>query len=165
MKSLKDELSNRLQKIKDERNQLAHRFDRLTELEQAIELLIKEEDLRAVTTQLSLLPVTSSNGQKEIGRTEIGRFILNALADGKPRPLSQLVEIAEAQHINFQGKKPGRVLHRALWGMRHNGYTQSVGKSVWQITEKAQAKVGIRAVEDKQKGTTIDEMAATVAGH
>ncbi len=137
VKSIKEELRQRLEKVKGEHSQLTQRLNRLIELEQAIDLLIKEEDLRTQTTQLSLLQVKAINGRKVIGRTELSQFIVRALADGKARSLNELAEMAKNESISFNNKAPKRVLHFALVGLKRNNYTRMVGRSVWQLTEKA----------------------------
>ncbi len=140
MRNLRDELKQRRQKVRDERNQLTYRLDRLGQLERAIDLLIKEEDLQTRTSQLSLLPVKAVTGHKVIGRTELSRFIVKALADGKPRSLSKLVQLAKNENLDFHGKAPKRVLHFALVGLQHNSYAKMLERSVWQLTEKAITK-------------------------
>ena len=122
--NLRDELAQRLQKIRDERTQLMDRLNRLEQLEQAIDLLIKEEDLPSKTSQLFPLPVKASTGHKVIGQTELSRFIVKALADGKPRPLSELVQLAKGENLDFYGKSPKRVLHFALVGLQYNNYAK-----------------------------------------
>ncbi len=137
MRNIRDELAQRLQKVRDERNQLTHRLDRLGQLERAIDLLIKEEDLPNRTSQLSPLPVKAVTGHKVIGRTELSRFIVKALADGTPRSLSKLVQQAKNENFDFHDKAPKRVLHFALVGLQHNSYAKMLERSVWQLTKKA----------------------------
>jgi hypothetical protein len=137
VKNLRDELLERLERVRGEHGQLTQRLNRLIELEQAIDLLIREEDLRIQTTQLSLLPVKAVNGRKVIGRTELSRFIVRALADGKSRSLNELVDMAKNENISFDNKSPKRVLHFALVGLKRNNYARTPSKSVWQLTEKA----------------------------
>ena len=157
MKNLKDELVQRLEKVRGERSQLTQRLSRLTELERAIDLLIKEEDLRTNTTQLSLIQVKAVNGRKVIGRTELSRFIVKALADGKSRSLTELVDMAKNENISFDSKAPKRVLHFALVGLKRNGYARTVSKGIWQLTEKAIIKPTVIESEEGK--------ATTVAGH
>ncbi len=140
MKNIRDELAQRLQQVREERNQVTHRLDRLGQLERAIDLLIKEEDLPTRITQLSPLPVKAVTGHKVIGRTELSRFIVKALADGKPRSLGKLVQLAKNEDFDFHGKAPKRVLHFALVGLQHNSYAKMLEPSVWQLTEKAITK-------------------------
>jgi len=157
VKNLKDELLQRLEKVKGEHAQLTQRLTRLVELEQALELLIKEEDLQTQATQLALLGVKAINGRKVIGRTELSRFIVRALADGKARSLNELVDMAKNESISFNNKAPKRVLHFALVGLKRNNYAKTVNKGIWQLTEKAIIKPAIS--EDKE------EIATTMAGH
>ena len=140
MGNLRDELVQRLQKVRDERNQLTYRLNRLGQLERAIDLLIKEEDLPTRTTKLSPLPVKAVTGHKVIGRTELSRFIVKALADGKPRSLTKLVQLAKNENFDFNDKAPKRVLHFALVGLQHNSYAKMLEPSVWQLTDKAIAR-------------------------
>jgi len=150
VKTLKGELLQRLEKVRGERAHLTQRLNRLVELEQALELLIKEEDLQTVSTQLALMQVKAVNGRKVIGRTVISQFIVTALADGKARSLDELVHMADNENISFDGKAPKRVLHFALVGLKHNSYAKTVSKGVWQLTEKAIVK---RAKSEGKKGT------------
>ena len=140
MKDLKDELAQRLQKVRDERKQLTDRLNRLVQLEQAIDLLINEEDFSTGTGQLSPLPVKAIIGPNVIGRTELSRLIVKALADGKPRSLTDLVQLAKNENFNFFDKSPKRVLHFALVGLQYNGYARMLERSIWQLTEKAIAE-------------------------
>ncbi len=140
MKNIRDELAQRLQRVRDERNCLTHRLNTLEQLERAIDLLIKEEDLPTRTSQLSPLPVKAVTGHKVIGRTELSRFIVKALADGESRSLSKLVQLAKNENFDFHGKAPKRVLHFALVGLQHNSYAKMLERSVWQLTEKAITK-------------------------
>lgn|GEM_PF-1794054 len=158
VRNLRDELSQRLERVRGEHSQLTQRLNRLTELERAIDLLIKEEDLRTHTTQLSLIHVKAVNGRKVIGRTELSRFIVRALADGKARSLNELVDMAKNENISFNNKAPKRVLHFALVGLKRNSYARTVSVGIWQLTEKAILKPTISS-EDKK------EIATTMAGH
>ena len=130
-------------------------------MERAINLLIKEEDSQARATQLSLLPVKRVNGPKIIGRTILSQFLVKSLGDGRPRSLAELEELAKAENIDFQGKKPKRVLHFALIGLKHNNYARMVERSVWQLTEKALAK---QETADNSRELEVKEEATTVAG-
>ncbi|MFH1381432.1 MAG: hypothetical protein ABIH70_00880 [Chloroflexota bacterium] len=161
MKALKEELLQRLQAAKDERNRLMHRLEAVEELEKAIDLIIREEDLRTRETQLTLIQVKNVNGRKVIGRTKLSQFIVKALADGKPKPIAELAELAKVEGIDFQNKAPKRVLHFALIGLSHNNYARMVEKSVWQLTEKA---IAIQSTKEPSQELAVNREAPAVAG-
>lgn len=137
MKTIRTDLESRLSEVNQEREGLTNRLKQLEALEAALNLLIEDEKLRFQMQQLPLLSVREVNGRKVIGNTLLSRFLVKALSDIKPRALEELVALAKADGINFQKKSPKRVLHFALIGLQRNGYARMVGKSVWQLTEKA----------------------------
>jgi hypothetical protein len=60
---------------------------------------------------------------------------MKALSDHRPKSLGDLKRIAVAHGLDFNGKKPGRVIHFALLGMAQNGDVEMVEKGVWKIKE------------------------------
>ena len=129
-------------------------------MEQAINLLLQEEVLLSREAQLPLLPMKINNGKKVSDQTGLSQFITKVLADGKPRSLNEIAEVAKANNINFYDKKPKRVLHFALLGLKRNGYSRMIEPSVWQLTEKALN----RELDNSRKELEVKEEAVTVAG-
>jgi len=162
MKTLSDELAQRLSRIRGEREHLASRLKKLSELEQAISLLMQEEELLARGRQLPLSPIKVINGEKGIGHTDLSRFMLKVLADGKPRSLTEIEAMAKVENINFNNKKPKRVLHFVLIALKRNGYARMVDKenSVWQLTEKAIN----RDLANNRRDLQVKQETTTVAG-
>ncbi|MGD0855325.1 MAG: hypothetical protein ABSA18_05920 [Dehalococcoidia bacterium] len=163
MKDLKRDLEDRLGSVTDERKQLQIRLAKLTELEQALALLIREEGLRTDTEQLSLMPVRTVKGQKVMGHTVLSQFIAKALGDGKPRSRKELERLAKTDHINFKDKSPGRVIHFALVGLQRNNYAKMVEPGVWQLTANALNEVQ-QSKEENTPEIGKNEETATVAG-
>ena len=158
MKTLSVELARRLEKVRGERVSLETRLVKLAELEQAINLLMQEEALLIKEMQLSLVPLKAINGKKASDQTDLSQFITKVLADGKPRSLTEIAEVARTNNINFDDKKPKRVLHFALIGLKRNGYSRMVEPSVWQLTEKGISREldnSRRESEGKQETTTV----------
>lgn len=64
-------------------------------------------------------------------------FLLRTMAGSSEWPLDRLKEEAARQHVQFDGKSPGQVLHFALVALMNAGLANRVRTGVWQLTEKA----------------------------
>ncbi|MBM4036653.1 MAG: hypothetical protein FJ291_33375 [Planctomycetes bacterium] len=133
MRDIRSDLGERLKEIEAERGRLSQRLDDLVSTEQAVRALLAEEEARWARMQPSLFSVQSkaTNGSK--ARTEVARFLLDALADGGPKTIRTLKESALRIGVAFGSKSPGRVIHFALLGMAQNGLVEMVSKGTWKL--------------------------------
>ena len=136
MRDIRNDLAERLKDIEAERTRLLQRLDELTPTEQALQALLAEEEARWSRLQPPLFAVQSERTNGKKARTEVSQFLMNALADGKPKAVQALKESALKLGIAFGSKKPGRVIHMALLGMAQNGLVEMVTKGVWKVKEK-----------------------------
>ncbi len=135
MKGIASQLRLRLDEIEQELRVVDRRRAELTDLAKAARLLMTDEE-RRLQPQLPLI-VPSKDGRKvaHVGKTPLGRFILETLTDVYI-DRNRLVESAKDNGIDFGGKNPGRAMHYALYGLKHNGYTQMRPPKDWALTAK-----------------------------
>lgn len=134
---MKIDLRAKLQAVALERQTMQRRLEHLERVEEALRLLITEEQASSAG-QLALITLPGTNGARRhiLGNTPVSRSILESLGDGGVRPLAVLAQIAEAKGVAFDDKNPGRVLHFALIGLQRNGYAAKDERG-WRLTDKA----------------------------
>jgi hypothetical protein len=157
-----EELKQRLQGAKEEKEKIERRADELSGIVNALQLIISDETKRfQFVSAPEVNPpklinkcydgqegyASNSRRKHHVGSTELGKFIFNNLT-GVARSLHELVNVANAENIDFHGKKPGRVLHQALLGLRHNGYTEYPEPTLWRLTPKGIEERKILMSED-----------------
>ena len=148
---VKIDLEAKLEFVASERQALRLRLEHLEGVEEAIRLLITEEQA-AAAQQLALFPGSDGNGQHAIGRTPLSRFLFDVLANGAYRSLRVLSQIGQARGLDFEGKNPRRVLHFALIGLQRNGYAEyNRPERGWRLTNKALQAVKSNATPHEQE--------------
>jgi hypothetical protein len=134
LRDLREELKKRLQLVVAERGQLEGRILFLRESEQQLKALLDYEEMRVRHEESNLtFPFLSADRSGETARSKFALFIQDALAGGQTRSLEDLKQAAVDARINFEGKRPGRVLHYALLGMSQNGLVERVATGVWRM--------------------------------
>ncbi len=138
MRSITEDLLERLKAVADERGVIERRLQKLQDHEGALKLLLAEEEYRA-GAQLPLIPArpADGNGKKNSrDRSVLSKFVFSTLGDRSARPLASLADLGVSRGLDFGGKNPRRVLHFVLVGLKAHGFTEMVGPSVWRLTEK-----------------------------
>ncbi len=131
MRDIRSDLMDRLKALSAERTRLQVDLDELKHREILLRALLEDEEDYWSKSQPSLFEVAAEgNGEPE--RTEVSRFLLEALSDAGEHSLSDLKELAENAGVDFGEKSPGRVLHFALLGMAQNELVEMVSKGVWR---------------------------------
>jgi hypothetical protein len=67
--------------------------------------------------------------------TALAGILREQLADHKRHHLKDLAEAAVQRGYPFGAKKPGRVVHFALLGMKSGSAVQQLGDGFWRLTE------------------------------
>ncbi len=129
MKDIRNELTERLIAVKDERDKLQKRLQHLSDKEETLRTLLEEEELHFGNKQLSLSGIATFRGERH---TPLASSLLDALADGQPRDVRQLAALVRTQGYDFGAKNPGRVVHFALVGLKQAKTVESIGPGVWR---------------------------------
>ena len=132
MRDIREDLRERLHKIESERAEIQSQLDQLSTREASLRTLLQEENIRWAN-QRDLFNPPHEHALTNGHRTVLAQFIMRALADGTPRDLDVIKQMAQEQHIDFEDKNPGRVLHFALLGMAQSGTVEMIEKGVWKL--------------------------------
>lgn len=133
MRDIRSDLRERLDRLQIEGRKLEKRREDLARRGEILSALLRDEEERFAKRQASL---SGSSDRRPEPTTPIGRFIRETMVNGQPWPLARLKEAAKTDGIDFEGKDPGRVLHFALVGMKHNGYVEIVESGVWRLAKQ-----------------------------
>ncbi|MGP8177117.1 MAG: hypothetical protein ACLQFF_04330 [Steroidobacteraceae bacterium] len=68
-----------------------------------------------------------------VAPTDINRFIVDLLSDGKPRSTDEIKEIAVARGVDFEGKAPGRSINIRLVGLARSGQLERQNDN-WKLS-------------------------------
>lgn len=132
MRDIRKDLEERLNSIVQERSALQTKIEQLTQAEQGVKALLRQEDERFAQLSPPLFPQKeSSNGAS--GETPVKEFILKTLRQ-KNRPLGkdELREFAKTA-LDFGEKAPGRVLHFGLVGLHTSGLIDLRKDGRWEL--------------------------------
>lgn len=139
-------LQGRLQELKRERSNLQSRLTELDQLEQAIQMVIADE-ARTVQAPVQLpfkvRQPRQSRQPRQIGQTPKSALIIRALGTGTEMLLGEIVAVAQARGVDFEGKDPGRSLHFALVGLQRFGYTDKDADGRWRLTPGGRVAAGL----------------------
>lgn len=131
MRDIRKDLEERLNSIAQERSTLQTKIDQLTQAEQGVKALLRQEDERFAKLSPPLFSQESSNGAS--GETPVKQFILDTLRQ-KNRPLDkeELREFAK-NALDFGEKAPGRVIHFGLVGLHTSGLIDLRKDGRWEL--------------------------------
>lgn len=123
--SNRESMQRMLASVDDELAQLDRRRDTLLQRKATLQEWLKEEPISAQPE----LPAMATGAN---GGTPLSSFLRNALADGKPHHLSELVSLVKMKDGLIKAESsPGRVIHYALIGMQQHGYVKRREDGMW----------------------------------
>ncbi len=132
MRDIRKDLSERLDELKEEREQLQRRLQVISEQENSVRQLLAEEGKRWGDSK-NLSPIT----QTFISRgTQLQKFLLVLLSDGVDWPLESISEQARLQGLVPSNGPVGRTLHGGLIGLKKLGLVDMPETSVWRIAKR-----------------------------
>lgn len=123
--SNRESMQRMLASVEDELTTLDQRRDKLLQRKATLLEWLKEEPLG---TQPDLPAINTG----ATGGTPLSSFLRNALADGKPHHLADLVsQVRTRDGLIKPEASPGRVIHYALIGMQQHGYVKRREDGMW----------------------------------
>lgn len=126
MRDIRADLKERLENIEAERIKLKKQLESLDCRETAIRDLLADEIARMGNDQPQLFTrprlAHEHEGESENGASPVSKFILETLAEGRPRFLTELKNLAERKGLLADSPSPGRSLNFALVGLQRHGY-------------------------------------------
>ncbi len=139
MRDIRKDLRERINSIRSQQEHLQFRIKELDRKAIMLENLLEQEELDWRARQPALLDLTGTLTVRT--RSELSRFILSTLSDGKPHSTGELVDLAQSKGIPIRGKSPRRAIHFALVGMKQNDLVEMVKSRVWKLAGNKSGKV------------------------
>jgi len=139
MRDIRKDLRERIEDIRSHQEVLQLRIKRLEEQAAMLENLLKQEEADWQVRQPALFDL--GKGSSARVRSELSRFLLAALNDGKPHGIVELVDLAQSKGIPIKGKSPRKAIHFALVGMKQNKIVEMLESGVWKIAGNGSGKV------------------------
>ncbi len=132
MRDIRKDLSERLDELKTEREQLQRRLQVISEQENSVRQLLAEEGKRWGDSK-SLSPIA----QALLSRgTQLQKFLLTILSDGVDWPLESIAEQARLRGITPKNGSVGRIMHGSLIGLKKMGLVDMPETGVWRMAKK-----------------------------
>lgn len=134
MRDIRPDLRERKQAIRNERAQLAARGLVLDAEETALDALMQVEDERwkGLSAPQVEGPPREDEPIVDLSRSPLGDLVMDVLADGRPRSMHDLAQIAKNRGYPFGEKSPGRVVHFALVSLSKANRIEKVGSGLWR---------------------------------
>lgn len=131
MRDIRKDLKERIDNLDSQKEHFRLRLKKLEEKEGALQTLLEQEEADWQARQPTLLDFGGASAPVKT-RSELGKFILTALADGNPHRIDDLIIAVQRQNIPIKGKYPRRAVHFSLVGMKQNNLVEMVESGVWK---------------------------------
>ena len=127
MTAVAENIEEMLETLREERAQLEQRLKVLAQREQTL-LAWRDEQVALASQQPQLISAPPA-----IDAAPLSTYLYSVLADGKPRDLERLAQLAAERHL-VNGDAPGRRVHFALVGLSKRGFVHRNKKDrTWVI--------------------------------
>lgn len=132
MRDIRKDLEERVEAIEARKVHLEFQIKRWDEKLIALKQLLEQEESEWQARQPSLLDLGKDVLPVKT-HTELSRFLLNTLSDGKTHRTDELATLAQSRNIPIKSKSYKRVVHFSLVGMKNNKLVDWVESGVWKI--------------------------------
>ncbi len=134
MQDIRQELTERLRQLREQREGVQQQLDELESLEQGLLKVLNSEN--AIWDKLAP-PLFRDTSAPKNGSGNLGGAILELLRDGQSRTMDQLKSELRERGYMFGDKAPGRVINFCLVGLQNRGAARKLEDGSWEIQQKA----------------------------
>lgn len=135
MPDIRPQLRQRLREIAAHRRELQERFEaQMTALERhetKIQALLEAEDALLVSSRQDIKAPTV------VPNKTLRDYVLGALADGEPRPLKELKNLARQAAWPIDEASSGRAINFTLVGLQRGGRVERLTTGEWRLKQDA----------------------------
>lgn len=137
MRDIRPDLQERLSSVEKELAGFQEKLRSLESQRDTLRSLLAAENERweSVTSHKEASGNGQATQQDLIGMTALSSILREHLADHKRHHLNELSEAAVKRGYPFGEKKPGRVVHFALLGMKSGNAVEQLGEGYWRLSE------------------------------
>lgn len=136
MRDIRADLQERLTHVEKELRTIEAKFNNLQSLRETLRVMVAAEAEKwdGLGAQKGLF--TNGNGathEAESHATPLSAILQEVMSDRKKVHLKDIAEAVVKHGYPFGEKKPGRVLHFALLGMKSGGLVERLGEGYWKL--------------------------------
>lgn len=132
MRDIRKDLEERINALDTRKGNLQVQIKRIDEKIEILQQLLEQEKVEWEAKQPSLL-----NLGKDVAPikayTELSRFLLKTLSDGKLHRTDEIAALAQSRNIPIKGNSYKRAVHFSLLGMKNNKLVDWIESGVWKI--------------------------------
>jgi hypothetical protein len=132
MRDIRRDLEERIDDLDKRKELLLTQAKQIDEKMAILQQLLEQERAEWEAKQPSLLDLGKDIAPVKT-HTELSRFLLNTLSDGKLHRTNEIAALAQSRNIPIKGKSYKRAVHFSLLGMKNNKLVDWVESGVWKI--------------------------------
>ena len=132
MRDIRKDLEERIDALDRRKAHFLIQAKQIDEKVAILEQLLEQEKAEWEAKQPSLLDLGKDIAPVKT-HTELSRFLLNTLSDGKLHRTTEIAALAQSRNIPIKGKSYKRAVHFSLLGMKNNKLVDWVESGVWKI--------------------------------
>jgi len=132
MRDIRKDLEERIEKAETRRLLLLNDVKKMEEKIASLRNLLEQEETEWQARQPSLIDLGRDVSPVRT-HSELSRFLLTTLSDGKLHRTDELAALAQSRNIPIKSKSYKRVVHFSLVGMKNNRLVDWVESGVWRI--------------------------------
>ena len=132
MRDIRKDLEERMNQARARRIQLLTSIQKLDESIASLQNLLEQEETEWQVRQPSLIDLGRDVSPVRT-HSELSRFLLTTLSDGKLHRTDELAALAQSRNIPIKSKSYKRAVHFSLVGMKNNRLVDWVQSRVWRI--------------------------------
>jgi len=132
MRDIRKDLEERIDRARARRIQMLTNIQKLDESIASLQNLLDQEEAEWQARQPSLIDLGSDVSPVRT-HSELSRFLLTTLSDGKLHRTDELAALAQNRNIPIKSKSYKRAVHFSLVGMKNNRLVDWVQSRVWRI--------------------------------
>jgi chromosome segregation ATPase len=132
MRDIRKDLEERIEAIESRKVHFLFQIKRLDEKLTGLRQLLEQEEAEWKAKQPSLLDLGKDIAPIKT-HTELSRFLINTLSDGKLHRTNEIAALAQSRNIPIKGKSYRRAVHFSLLGMKNNKLVDWIESGVWRI--------------------------------
>ena len=138
MRDIRSDLQERLDNVEKELHGIEGKYKSLQTMRENLRAMLAAESAQwaQLGAQKPLFSSANGNGshaESENNNSTLSNILRDALADQKKKHLKELSKAAVDRGYPFGQKKPGRVVHFALLGMRSGQLVDQLGEGWWRL--------------------------------
>jgi len=132
MRDIRKDLAERMERAKTRKALLLNEIERTDNTIASLQSLLDQEEAEWQSRQPSLIDLGRDVSPVRT-HSELSRFLLTTLSDGKLHRTDELAALAQSRNIPIKSKSYKRAVHFSLVGMKNNRLVDWVESRVWRI--------------------------------